>query len=60
MWDWLGEGAIGAIGETGLYGRGGLRAIFRTTGGAFSCPFPPSFDNWLAVSIRVSEETAGL
>jgi hypothetical protein len=46
MWDWLGEGTEGAMGETGLYGRGGLRAIFRTAGTALSCPFPsPSFDN---------------
>lgn len=46
MWDWLGEGAVGegAMGETGLYGIGGLRAIFRTAGRGFSCSFPPSFD----------------
>lgn len=35
----------GAVGDTGLYGRGGLRAIFRTGDGAFSCSFPPAFDD---------------
>jgi hypothetical protein len=33
----------GAVGDTGLYGRGGLRAIFRTSVGDAPSPSPPSF-----------------
>jgi hypothetical protein len=33
----------GTVGDTGLYGRGGLRAIFRTGVGDTPCPLPPSF-----------------